>query len=87
MAQSGNFLANWEPLAGEALADTVEDVLKFSNFTPPMKKLLNKAHDNGDEYVASSAHPRLVDGKPSQNPRYLQTRPDRARLYGSGTGL
>ena len=27
-------------------------------------------------YVVSSAHPRLVDGKPSKNPRYLQKRPD-----------
>ena len=25
-----------------------------------------------------SAHPRLVDGKPSKNPRYLQKRPDLA---------
>ena len=29
-----------------------------------------------DGYVVSSAHPRLVDGKPSKNPRYLQQRPD-----------
>jgi hypothetical protein len=28
------------------------------------------------EYLASPAHPRLVDGKPSKNPRYLQQRPD-----------
>src|SRR3989338_9384042 len=44
----------------------------------PMKKLLtdflNDARDLG--YVVSSAHPRLVDGKPTKNPRYLQTRPD-----------
>jgi len=29
--------------------------------------------------VVSSAHPRLVDGKPSKNPRYLQKRPDLMR--------
>ena len=29
-------------------------------------------------YVVSSAHPRMVDGKPSKNPRYLQKRPDLA---------
>src|ERR1700693_3063029 len=42
-----------------------------------MKRLLESF--NGAEahtYVVSSAHPRLVDGKPSQNPRYLQKRPD-----------
>jgi hypothetical protein len=76
MSESGNFLANWEPLKGEVLEDIVEDVLSFSNFTPPMKKLLEKAYENCNEFVASSAHPRLVDGKPSRNPRYLQTRPD-----------
>ncbi len=27
-------------------------------------------------YVVCSAYPRLVDGKPSKNPRYLQIRPD-----------
>ena len=27
-------------------------------------------------YIVSSAHPRVVDGKPSKNPRYLQKRPD-----------
>ena len=78
MAAPGNFLANWEPLKGEVLANTVEDVLNFSNFTFPMRKLLNKAYEDGGEFVVSSAHPRLVDGKPSQNPRYLQTRPDLA---------
>ena len=30
----------------------------------------------GPAYLASPAHPRIVDGKPSKNPRYLQLRPD-----------
>ncbi len=90
MAESGNFLANWEPLKDEALANIVEDVLSFSNFTPPMKKLLQKSYENGEEFVVSSAHPRLVDGEPSRNPRYLQTRPDMVnpvRKYVAEIGL
>ncbi len=75
MAKPGNFLANYEPLKGEALARVVEDVLTLGSFTPPMRNLLQQAYDEGG-YVVSSAHPRLVDGKPSKNPRYLQTRPD-----------
>ncbi len=89
MAEPGNFLANWEPLQGDALADIVENVLSFSNFTPPMKELLETAHEDGNGFVVSSAHPRLVDGKPSQNPRYLQTRPDLAnpvRKYAAEMG-
>jgi hypothetical protein len=76
MAQPGNFFANYQPLSGRELADLVEDVHTFTLFTPPMQQLLRDAHAQGDGFVVSSAHPRLVDGKPSKNPRYLQTRPD-----------
>jgi len=76
MSKPGNFLANYEPLKGEKLAEIVEDVLTLGRFTPPMRNLLQQAYDAGDGYVVSSAHPRLVDGAPSKNPRYLQTRPD-----------
>jgi hypothetical protein len=34
------------------------------------------AEAGDDEYFVASSHPRIVNGKPSQNPRYLQTRPD-----------
>ena len=63
-------------LKGEQLAEVVEDVLTFDNYSQPMKQLLQQAYDESDGYVVSSAHPRLVDGKPSKNPRYLQTRQD-----------
>ena len=79
IAQPGNFLANFEPLKGEKLSAVVEDVLNFCNFTRPMQELLQVAYDKQKGYVVSSAHPRLVDGKPSKNPRYLQTRPDLVR--------
>ena len=55
----------------------VDHVVEFDRYTEPMKRLL--AEFNGTEahtYVVSSAHPRLVNGKPSQNPRYLQKRSD-----------
>jgi hypothetical protein len=76
MSRPGNFLANYEPLKGKKLAAVAENVLTMSNFTPPMRELLEQAYQAGDCYVVSSAHPRLVDGKPSKNPRYLQTRAD-----------
>lgn len=76
MSQPNNFLANYEPLSGERLAAVVEDVHTFYRFTPPMQKLLRRAYEDGEGFVVSSAHPRLVDGEPSKNPRYLQTRPD-----------
>jgi len=76
MAQPGNFLANFEPLQGEALADIVEDVVGFQQYSEPMRRLLQAAYDVSDGYVVSSAHPRLVNGQASKNPRYLQLRPD-----------
>lgn len=76
MSAPGNFMANFEPLDHDKLAEVVEDVQTFSKFTPPMHALLNEAYRQKPSYVVSSAHPRLVDGKPSKNPRYLETRVD-----------
>ena len=79
MAQPGNFIANFEPLAGEKLEEIVEDVVEFQQYTAPMRELLQAAYDSGRQCVVSSANPRLIDGKPSKNPRYLQVRPDLQR--------
>ncbi|MCE5182829.1 MAG: hypothetical protein LLG15_13650 [Betaproteobacteria bacterium] len=78
MALSDNFLANFEPLKDESLAEILDDVVGFDLYTEPMRRVLQEAYKAGD-YVVSSAHPRLVDGKPSKNPRYLQLRPDLAK--------
>lgn len=73
----GTFLSNFEPLGdGEARA-IVDHVAEFDEYTKPMKTLLEDFVDNPKtQFVVSSAHPRMVDGKPSKNPRYLQKRPD-----------
>src|ERR1035441_6947625 len=42
-----------------------------------MKQRLEGFLDDPEaDYVVSSAHPRMVNGAPSTNPRYLQPRPD-----------
>ena len=79
LAQRDNFVSNFEPLGRDAVRQLVERAPEFDKFSPPMKNLLREAAETGDGYVVSSAHPRLVDGKPSKNPRYLQVRPDLAR--------
>jgi hypothetical protein len=73
ISRPDNFLSNYEPLQGEQLRALVERVTEFDEFTAPMRELLSSA---GSETVVCSAYPRLVDGKPSKNPRYLQIRPD-----------
>ncbi|MDB6064555.1 MAG: hypothetical protein JWR26_763 [Pedosphaera sp.] len=77
LAQTGNFLSNFEPLSASDARDLVEDSIGFVKYTEPMQRLiLDAGKKSGPAYFASSAHPRIVDGKPSKNPRYLQKRPD-----------
>ncbi|HTV60930.1 MAG TPA: hypothetical protein VMH30_00015 [Verrucomicrobiae bacterium] len=75
--QADNFFSNYEPLTPKGARELVEDAIGFYQFTEPMQKLISEIAKTGlPEFFISSAHPRLVDGKPSKNPRYLQKRPD-----------
>jgi len=58
--------------------DIINDTIRFDMFTAPMKKMIRKfvEDESGPEYMVCTAFPRIVDGKPSKNPRYLQTRPN-----------
>jgi hypothetical protein len=76
MARADNFISNFEPLDKTAVKGVVDRVAEFDKFTGPMQQILRTAVENSAAYAVSSAHPRLVDGKPSKNPRYLQIRPD-----------
>ena len=79
MATPGTFLSNYEPLDREQAVKLVEDAVRFSQYTKPMQDILRQAaYGPADQagYVVSSAHPRIVGGKPTKNPRYLQIRPD-----------
>ena len=78
MSQPGLFASNFEPISSKHAREIVEEVVTFVNYTEPMQQTL-LAGQRGNGYVVSSAHPRIVDGKPSKNPRYLQIRPDVAR--------
>lgn len=77
IAAPGTFLSNYEPLDGDDARALVEDAVGFSAYTAPMQDLVKKAASGAaPAYFVSSAHPRIVGGKPSKNPRYLQLRPD-----------
>jgi len=55
----------------------LEDSIGFYQFTEPMQAVIRGVAETGKPaYFVCTAHPRLVDGKPSKNPRYLQVRPD-----------
>jgi hypothetical protein len=79
IASPGTFLSNYEPLTSEKVQGMLDRVVEFDRYTEPMKRLLETFNGSAAHtYVVSSAHPRLVNGKPSLNPRYLQKRPDLA---------
>ncbi|MEQ1560309.1 MAG: hypothetical protein ABL933_15415 [Methyloglobulus sp.] len=72
-----NFISNFQPLNTADAIDLLEDVVHFEEFSEPMQNVIREAAQaQSGKYFVSSAHPRLVDGKPSQNVRYLQARPD-----------
>jgi hypothetical protein len=75
-ARPDNFFSNYEPLPGSSARDLIEDALAFDQFTQPMQSLIQEVAGNSCGYFVCSANPRLVDGKPTKNPRYLQIRPD-----------
>ncbi|MEO8660272.1 MAG: hypothetical protein ABI693_17520 [Bryobacteraceae bacterium] len=77
IASPGTFLSNFQPLTRDDAKALVEHVVEFDEYTEPMKRLLKDfAEASEPAFVVSSAHPRIVDGAPSKNPRYLEKRPD-----------
>ena len=70
------FVSNFEALDTAAVSEMVEDAVGLARFTEPMRRVLTTALKQGRPWTVCSANPRMVDGKPSKNPRYLQTRQD-----------
>ena len=76
MADVGNFFCNFEPLTRDSISQEIANIIDFEQYTAPMQNRMNAFIASEQAYVVSSAQPRLVDGKPSKNPRYLQDRTD-----------
>ncbi len=70
------FISNFEPLTPAQARDLCDDAIGFAKWTEPMRRIITTAAGQDHGFVVSAAHPRMVDGKPSKNPRYLQDRPD-----------
>jgi phosphoenolpyruvate carboxykinase (diphosphate) len=71
----GNFLSNYEPLTQEDAQKLIDAPIQFSQYTAPMQHVIEEAAKLPG-YFVSSAHPRIFEGKPTKNPRYLQDRAD-----------
>lgn len=76
-SKAGLFFSNYEPIHRSEAIEMTRDSIRFEQFTAPKRKMLNEFVSRGKtNYVISSHQPRIVDGKPTKNPRYLQNRPD-----------
>ena len=72
------FASNYHPISREEARDEVADALEFGDYTQGLRELFTEFLDesNSRQFIVSSARPRIVDGEPTKNPRYLQNRPD-----------
>lgn len=78
LSQMNNFTTNYQPLTSEDGKEIIEEAIEFDKYTQPIKDLIRHgAEDDNDVFFISPSHPRkLADGSISQNPRYLQPRPE-----------
>ena len=73
MARMDNFISNFEPLSRSKAGEMVERTVELSEYTEPMRRMIvDMERDDAFRWFVVSSKPRLVDGKPSKNPRYLQ---------------
>jgi len=74
-ALDNNFFSNYAPLTQADAQKLLASAITLSEWTPPMQEVIRRAAASPG-YFVSSAHPRIVDGKPTKNPRFLQVRAD-----------
>lgn len=77
LAEPNTFISNFEPLTVKDAEEIISDAVEFDKYTTPIKRLIeNVINDKDHKYFVSSSHPRIFEGQPSKNMRYLQNRPD-----------
>jgi hypothetical protein len=76
-SRKGVFFSNYEPIPRADAERMKQDAIRFEQFTKPMQEMFSSyLNEESPDFVISSHLPRIVDGKPTKNPRYLQNRPD-----------
>jgi hypothetical protein len=76
MSRRDNFISNFEPLPRSEASESAEKCVTLSDYSEPMRRFVEEtAKDQAFEWFVASDRPRMVDGAPSKNPRYLQLDP------------
>jgi phosphoenolpyruvate carboxykinase (diphosphate) len=80
LSRRDNFISNFEPLPRSEAGETAEKCVTLTDYSEPMRRFIEQAaRDQDFEWFVASDRPRIVDGAPSKNPRYLQLDPGYAR--------
>ncbi|QQS52532.1 MAG: hypothetical protein IPM71_07300 [Bacteroidota bacterium] len=73
IVSDGTFLTNYEPLTRKDAIELLEDTINFDKYTQPVKTFISSvAESEEDCYFVTPSHTRIVDGEPTNNPRYLE---------------
>lgn len=73
ICQLDTFLTNYEPMTRKDGQSLIDDAINFDLYTQPVKDLVyDFMEDDTEEYFVVPSHTRVVKGKPTNNPRYLQ---------------
>ena len=70
------FVTNYQPLTKPEVEEIKNDVMGFIKYTQPVKSHIEEFLVGDDEYCIVSSETRIVEGKRSKNPRYLEHRGD-----------
>ena len=70
----GRFLTNYEMLNKADAIAIYEDTINYDKYTQPVKDFIKEIIDSEDDTIqfVLPSHPRIVDGEPTKNPRYLE---------------
>jgi hypothetical protein len=74
IVQDNTFLTNYEPLSKKDAIAIYEDAINFEQYTQPVKDFITSVVESEDDdfYFVVPSHTRIVNGKPTANPRYLE---------------
>ncbi len=73
IVKQNTFLTNYEPMTKEDAINLCEEAVSFDQYTKPVQDLIKEvAQSENEGYFVTPSHTRLVDGVPTNNPRYLQ---------------
>jgi hypothetical protein len=76
LSSNNLFATNYEPLTKADVKEIKDDAMGYIAYTDPVKKHIKDFLKGDDEYCVLSSETRIVNGRPSKNPRYLEHRSD-----------